>query len=38
MYLPSGSEWYSFAMRRVGENAANLRFVFSAPYFENKQN
>jgi proline dehydrogenase len=30
LYLPFGSEWWPYTVRRIGENPANARFVLSA--------
>jgi proline dehydrogenase len=30
LYLPFGTEWWPYSIRRVGENAANVRFVLEA--------
>jgi proline dehydrogenase len=30
LYLPFGTEWWPYSVRRVGENPANLRFIFNA--------
>jgi proline dehydrogenase len=30
LYVPFGTEWWPYSVRRVGENAANVRFVMEA--------
>lgn len=30
VYLPYGTDWWPYTVRRIGENPANVRFVFSA--------
>jgi proline dehydrogenase len=30
LYLPFGTEWWPYSIRRVGENAANAKFFFEA--------
>jgi proline dehydrogenase len=30
LYLPFGTEWWPYTVRRIGENPANVRFVLSA--------
>ena len=32
LYLPFGSEWFPYSIRRVGENPANLAFVLRAAF------
>jgi proline dehydrogenase len=30
LYLPFGTEWWPYSVRRIGENAANVKFVLEA--------
>lgn len=30
LYLPFGTDWWPYTVRRIGENPANLRFVVNA--------
>jgi proline dehydrogenase len=30
LYLPFGTDWWPYTVRRIGENPANVRFVVNA--------
>ncbi len=36
LYLPFGTEWWPYTVRRIGENPANARFVFNALWRETR--
>jgi proline dehydrogenase len=32
LYLPFGTDWWPYSVRRIGENPANLRFIVNAVF------